>query len=417
MVTTAPGPSRLGVLATFLRAGNVCDFVLEMNRRYGDVVWLPGDPPHVLLATEAHFQHVLVRNQRKFGKDFTLRPMELLCSPAVLYPGPEERRKYQALFTPPLSTRDVGEHEERLAGLIQAACATLDRRFVGGAGVELEEVMLDLHYRVMMSFYFGHAVEKPLPGMGEAVAWLARWMSVLWNTRYLPTPQLFRARRLIRALRAQVTQLVGERGALAPPGDGSFDVAGAAGQLGPEELAEHLLVLLFASINIPFAVTNALHCVATHPSVFARIEDERASGAPGAPGLRAALDESLRLYPASSIIVRDTLEEHVVDGCTIPRGAVVILPTIVLNRDPERWPDPLAFRPERFEGAGPRPDHYPYGLGPRYCIGAGYSRLAMPLLLDRFLTTFRMELLASDSAISSSLPLSLRSTRVRLTTR
>ncbi|HJU87087.1 MAG TPA: cytochrome P450 [Gemmatimonadota bacterium] len=95
---------------------------------------------------------------------------------------------------------------------------------------------------------------------------------------------------------------------------------------------------------------------------------------------RAALDESLRLYPVSSMILRDTLEDHVADG-----------------------------------GAGPRPDHYPYGLGPRYCIGAGYSQVAMPLLLECFLRCFRVELVSAVPGISHSLPLSLRSTRVRLT--
>ena len=60
-------------------------------------------------------------------------------------------------------------------------------------------------------------------------------------------------------------------------------------------------------------------------------------------------------------------------------------------------------------------DHYPYGLGQRYCIGAGYSQVAMPLVLERFLRCFRVELVSAVPRISHSLPLSLRSTRVRLT--
>ena len=62
-------------------------------------------------------------------------------------------------------------------------------------------------------------------------------------------------------------------------------------------------------------------------------------------------------------------------------------------------------------------DHYLYGLGQRYCIGAGYSQVAMPLLLERFLESLRVELVAAVPRISHSLPLSLRSTRVRLTAR
>ncbi len=410
-----PGPSLRAAVSAFLNAGNACDFVLAMTERYGEIWRIPGAPPFIVLGTEANFQDVLVINQRKFGKDHTLRPMELLCSKAILYPGAEERRKYQALFTPPLSPRDVRDHQDRLAGLIERACATLDRRFLDPAGVELEGVMLDLHYRVMMSFYFGYAVKEPIGKMGARLLWLARSLPVLWHTRFLPTPQAFRARRVIRALRAQMARVVADRYTRARRDDGSFDVAGACDVVSSNDLAEHLLVLLFASVNIPIAVTNTLYCIATHPAVTSRIEKELASGAPGQPAIRAALDESLRLYPVSSMILRDTLEDHAADGAAIPRGTVVVLPTIVLNRSASRWEDPQTFRLQRFEGAGPRPDHYPYGLGPRYCIGAGYSQVAMPLLIERFLRSFRVELISAVPRISHSLPLSLRSARVRLT--
>jgi cytochrome P450 len=412
-----PGPSLPAALSAFLNAGNACDFVLAMTERYGEIWRIPGTPPFIVLGTEASFHDVLVRNQSKFGKDRTLRPMELLCSKAILYPGADERRKYQALFTPPLSPRDVREHQDRLAGLIERACATLDRRFFDRAGVELERVMLDLHYRVMMSFYFGSAIEEPIGTMGERLLWLARSLPLLWHTRFLPTPQSLRARRVIRELRAKVARVVADRQSRPRHDDGSFDVAGACAVVSANDLAEHLLVLLFASVNIPIALTNTLYCIATHPAVSSRIEEELASGAPGQPAVRAALDESLRLYPVSSMILRDTIEDHVADGASIPRGTVVVLPTIVLNRSASRWEDPRAFRPQRFEGAGPRPDHYPYGLGPRYCIGAGYSQVAMPLLLERVLRSFRVELVSAVPRISYSLPLSLRSMRVRLTAR
>jgi cytochrome P450 len=412
-----PGPSLPAALSAFLSARNACDFVLAMTERYGEVWRIPGTPPLLVLGTEASFQDVLVRSQSKFGKDRTLRPMELLCSKAILYPGAEERRKYQALFTPPLSPRDVREHQDRLAGLIEHACATLDRRFLDAGSVELERVMLDLHFRVMLSFYLGYAVEEPIGKMGERLLWLARSLPVLWHTRFLPSSPGFRARRIIRELRQQMARVVADRHSLPRRSDGSFDVAGACDVVSSNDLAEHLLVLLFASVNIPVAMTNTFYCIATHPVVGSRIEDELASGTPGQTAIRAALDESLRLYPVSSMILRDTLEDHVADGTAIPRGTVVVLPTIVLNRSASRWEDPLAFRPERFEGAGPRPEHYPYGLGPRYCIGAGYSQVAMPLLLDRFLRSFRVELVSAVPRISHSLPLSLRSMRVRLTAR
>src|SRR5262249_61658090 len=106
------------------------------------------------------------------------------------------------VLRPPLPPRAVRAHQDRLAGLIERACATLDRRFLDPAGVELEGVMLDLHYRVMTSFYLGYSVEEANGGMGERFLWLARSLPVLCNTRFLPTPPRVRARRVIRDMRA-----------------------------------------------------------------------------------------------------------------------------------------------------------------------------------------------------------------------
>ena len=64
-----PGPSLLAALSAFLSAGNACDFVIAMTERYGENWRIPGAPPLVVLGTEAHFHDVLVRSQRKFGKD------------------------------------------------------------------------------------------------------------------------------------------------------------------------------------------------------------------------------------------------------------------------------------------------------------------------------------------------------------
>src|SRR5262249_27069966 len=175
----------------------------------------------------------------------------------------------------------------------------------------------------------------------------ARSLPVVWKARFLPTPHGLRARRAIRELRAQMARVVAERCALPRRDDGSFDLARAWDVVHPTDLAEHLLVLLFASVNIPVAVTNALYCIATHPAVSSRIEEELASGAPGQAAIRAALDESLRLYPVSSMILRDTLEDHVADGIAIRRNTVVVLPTIVLNRSASRWEDPQASRAQR----------------------------------------------------------------------
>jgi cytochrome P450 len=102
---------------------------------------------------------------------------------------------------------------------------------------------------------------------------------------------------------------------------------------------------------------------------------------------RAVVDECLRLYPPAWVISRRTLQPDVLCGCEIPDGATVILSPYVTQRDPRHWPHALRFDPDRFL-AGQLADtdrgaltYFPFGAGPRLCIGRDLALLEAPLVI------------------------------------
>lgn len=141
--------------------------------------------------------------------------------------------------------------------------------------------------------------------------------------------------------------------------------------------------------------------MAAHPEVATRLRQEACarSGDPdsprklgGAPYLQATLKEAMRLYPPSTAtFTRKATREVRLDGLTIPRGALVVVPIWSLHRDSRWFSEPEAFRPERFlpgAAAIPRGVFMPFGAGPHVCLGQQFAMVEMALIADRLVRAY-----------------------------
>jgi cytochrome P450 len=113
---------------------------------------------------------------------------------------------------------------------------------------------------------------------------------------------------------------------------------------------------------------------------------------PNLPYTRMVIDETLRLYPPAWITNRRAIEDDIICGYRIPADAIVSISPYVTHRDPTLWENPEGFDPERFapERSAGRPHYayFPFGGGPRQCIGKGFAlmeaTLVLALLAQRF---------------------------------
>jgi cytochrome P450 len=103
--------------------------------------------------------------------------------------------------------------------------------------------------------------------------------------------------------------------------------------------------------------------------------------------LDAVVRESLRLYPPQYVLFREPEARVQLQGYGIEPGTILVLPPWVLQRDPQYWAEPSAFRPDRWlDGSGadgnrPAYAYFPYGGGPRHCLGAGLANQTLRLVL------------------------------------
>ncbi|XP_076598138.1 cytochrome P450 3A27-like [Chaetodon auriga] len=137
--------------------------------------------------------------------------------------------------------------------------------------------------------------------------------------------------------------------------------------------------------------------------------------------LEMVINESMRLYPIANRLERVSKSSVEINGVTIPKGTVTMIPLYILHRDPALWPEPDAFKPERFSKENKdNIDPYsflPFGAGPRNCIGMRFAFVMMKLALVEILRNFSFVpcketeiplVLANDGFTTPKNPIKLR---------
>jgi cytochrome P450 len=168
------------------------------------------------------------------------------------------------------------------------------------------------------------------------------------------------------------------------------------GQMDDTELRDQLMTLLLAGHETTAtALAWTFDLLLRHPESLQRLRDSLAAGEE--EYLRATISESLRLRPVLPVAGRRLTKELSTDGLTLPAGTDVTPAIWLTHTRADVYPDPFAFRPERFLGDGP--DSYgwiPFGGGVRRCLGASFAEFEMRIVLREVLT--RCDLHKADPA-------------------
>lgn len=138
------------------------------------------------------------------------------------------------------------------------------------------------------------------------------------------------------------------------------------------------------------ALTWAVYELLRHPELLAELRRNLGTTAEP-PLLGRIIKETLRLYPPAPAGLRQATRDLTFGGYRVPKGHLVAFSIYAAHRSAALYPDPLAFRPERWETLTPPPYAYlPFGSGPRYCIGAGLATRILTLGLGGLARDFEL---------------------------
>jgi cytochrome P450 len=230
---------------------------------------------------------------------------------------------------------------------------------------------------------------------------------------WLPTPERRRQRELSGRLSRIVLDAIRARRASNADGDDLLTMmvqmvdAETGERMTDEEIRAEVITFYLAGYETTaLTLTYAWYEMARQPAIEARFHEELDQVLGGRPPVfddfdrlvytRMIFKEALRLYPPAYFMLRGVAEPIELGGHPIPEGSTLMISPFAMHRHPDLWDDPEHFDPERFAGDAerdwPKFKYFPFGGGPRICVGNQFALVEGPLLLATLGQHFRFEL-------------------------
>jgi cytochrome P450 len=365
---------------------NVADFALDplafLSRaagEFGDVVSLT--PANVLLAHPDDIRRVLVD-----GGDHVVKisagvrrgptgfPLAMMNSE-----GPDWERK-RARLRPAFRS----ERLEDLARVARDGVSRTVDTWHDGQLIDVHQEMSRLAMRIGATHIAGRELGERGETLAAAMAAIMRLTSRPRLPAWLPTRVNRELKGSLRTLDETLAALIRDH---RPTGaDTALDRL-VSDSPPFDEVRDELATLLMSGYETTAdALTWLFFALGGHSEADGRMADDGYA--------LAAAKEAMRLYPPAWVISRETVRPFEAGGYTLAPGTVLGLSQWVTHRD-ERWfPDPEEFRPERWFGRGPTPRHayFPFGAGPRGCVGTSMALREIEVIARELRARVRLEL-------------------------
>ena len=399
-------------------------YLAEAARRYGDVcAFRVANFRYVLVNEPELIRQVLVTQAGQFTKGPALERAKVTLGDGLLTSEGEFHRRQRKVAQPAFHAQRVAAY----AGDMVQDAVRMREGWREGQRIDIHHEMMALTLSVVARTLFGQMLESEVDAIGEAMTVsvkmfrraLLPWGPVL---SLLPLPsnrRFWRARALInRTIDGFIAQrkVAMERGEAA--GDDFLSLLLRARQTDEEgsvmtdQVLRDQAVTLFTAGHetTANALTFTWHLLSHHPEVERKLHLEldevlggRLATAEDVPRLvyaRRVLAESMRLYPPAWAIGRRLVGEWRAGEYEVPRRSVVLMSQWVMHRDERYWPEAERFDPERWteeaEKRRPRFAYFPFGSGPRSCIGEAFAWLEATLLLVTIAQRWRVEAVVGE---------------------
>jgi cytochrome P450 len=383
---------------------------------HGDVVYFRFGPQEVFFLNHPDYiKDVLVTHHQSFMKGRALQRAKRLLGEGLLTSENEFHRRQRRLAQPAF-------HRARIAtygAVMTDYAARTASRWRDGETLDISQEMMRLTLAIVGKTLFDTDVEAEADEIGAALTEVMELFDFLLMPfsellEKFPLPHVRRFRKAKERLDATIYRIIEERrrevedrGDLLSMLLSARDEEGDGGQMSDLQVRDELMTIFLAGHE---TTANALSwtwfLLSQHAGVEARLHEEldavlqdRTPTFEDVPRLRYAemvLAESMRLYPPAWAIGRLALRDHEVGGYTIPARALVLLSPYVTHRDARYFPEPERFDPgrwtERERDARPQFAYFPFGGGPRRCIGEGFAWMEGVLLISALARDWRMRL-------------------------
>ncbi|HWI62884.1 MAG TPA: cytochrome P450 [Symbiobacteriaceae bacterium] len=387
----------------------------RVAHEYGDIARLQIGPwDFYLLNNPDYIEQVLVTQNRLFAKGRGLDASSPVLGNGLLTSEGEFWRRQRRLAQPAF-------HRDRITAygttMTEYALRHIEP-WQDGARLDLLREMMHLTLAIAAKTLFSADVAEEADTVGAALdvtmsSFNDRSRSIIKIPYSWPTPSNRRLEKAVRQLNAIIYRIIDERRA---SGEDTGDLLSMllhavdedGSQMTPEQLRDETMTLFLAGHETTANTMSwTWYLLGQNPAAGARLQQEvdavlgdRAptpADLPRLPYTEAVINEAMRLYPPAWIMGRKATAPFELAGYSFPAGTEVLFSQWVMHRHARWFDDPLAFRPERWlDGLAKRLPafaFFPFGGGPRMCIGKGFALMEAQLVLATIARRFRFELL------------------------
>ena len=392
-----PGPKARFPLDLYVRFRSDRIGFLEEMASFGDVSHLSFNNMHLYLLNHPDMiRDLLVNNHRQFTKSRALHLAEWLLGKGLLTSEGDFHLRQRRLVQPAF-------HRQRMAGYADVMAAYAARtadRWQDGARVNMAQEMMRLTLAIVGKTLFDADVEDEAPQIGQALTESLHAVNRMLlpggpTMEKLPLPANRRAEDARQLLNDTIYRIIRERresgedrGDLLSMLLQAQDEEGDGSRMTDEQVRDEAMTLFLAGHE---TTANALiwtwYLLAQNPVEERQLHREvdrvlagrtpTIDDLPSLPYTRMVLSEVMRLFPPAYVVGRQPTEDYTVRDWVIPAGSTVFASQYVMHRDPRYWYDAERFDPLRWTAdeiaKRPKFSYFPFGAGPRVCIGEGFA--------------------------------------------
>lgn len=398
-------------------------------REFGDVVRLR------FFYVTAYFlydpddiEYVLSSNAKNFNKSMSLRSdfFHRLLGNGLLTSDGEFWRRQRRLAQPAFHRQRIGSYGEVMVEYTNRLISNWRDGEVRDIHREMMRLTLEIVVKTLFNSDVSGDTDKVAQVLERIVQPFASQATLKWILdNRLPTPTHRRFNQAAQEIDEIVYRIISERRSSGTDEGDLLSMLLAAhdedgSQMTDRQLRDEVMTIFLAGHETTaLTLSWAWYLLAKHPEVERKFHleiDEVLNGRPPEVGDLSRLKyteqiakESMRLYPPAYGLGREAIEDCEIGGFHVPRKTQIFMFPWAMHRDPRFFDEPLSFRPERwtdeFANHLPKYAYFPFGGGPRACIGNYFAMMEVVLILAAIAQKFKFSMAGEDPELLPAMSL------------
>ncbi|MCW5909075.1 MAG: cytochrome P450 [Chitinophagales bacterium] len=394
--------------------------VVRLVEECGEIFTLTLPFTRIVVAAKPEYaRHVLVENNKNYRKSLAYDMLKILLGNGLLTSEGDFWRKQRRLIQPAFSKQKLAALTAMMVNRSQMEAERIVGLAKTGEYFDVTNDMTALTLDIISEAIFSSGIDGQEDFVAKQITLLNQMATEKLNApirlpQNLPTPFNMKEKRVVKSLDDVIYSIINKRrkegvsknDLLSMLLDVRDEDTGEA--MDNQQLRDEVMTIFIAGNETTAnAMSWILYLLSQNPEqealMMKEIDEKLDAGVELTfenimqfQYVRMVIDESLRLFPPAWMVGRRNYEDDEIGGYHIQKGTNVLMPIWYFHRSEKFWDEPLKFKPERFapekRNQIDRFVYFPFGGGPRLCIGNNFALLEMQIILISLYRKFRFEL-------------------------